>query len=69
VLSDIKLQGSATGIDLADRLQGSRLPCILMTSLPTSDPLFRTALKRCPVLQKPFTTHQLSALIKSDPVA
>ncbi|APG48532.1 response regulator receiver protein [Phaeobacter porticola] len=69
VLSDIKLQGSATGIDLADRLQGSRLPCILMTSLPTSNPLFRTALKRCPVLQKPFTTHQLSALIKSEPAA
>ncbi|MFV1443366.1 PAS-domain containing protein [Phaeobacter sp. JH20_36] len=69
VLSDIKLQGSATGIDLVDRLQGSRLPCILMTSLPTSDPLFRMALKRCPVLQKPFTTHQLSALIKSEPAA
>ncbi|MFS4581909.1 PAS-domain containing protein [Phaeobacter sp. C3_T13_0] len=69
VLSDIKLQGSATGIDLVDRLQGANLPCILMTSLPTSDPLFRTALKRCPVLQKPFTTHQLSMLIKSEPAA
>jgi len=69
VLSDIKLQGAATGIDLADRLQGTGLPCILMTSLPTSDALFRQALKRCPVLQKPFTTHQLSALIKSEPAA
>ena len=67
VLSDIKLEGSATGIDLAARLDGSGLPCILMTSLPTSDPLFRKALKCGPVLRKPFTTHQLSELIAPEP--
>ncbi|WP_027257198.1 hybrid sensor histidine kinase/response regulator [Leisingera aquimarina] len=69
VLSDIKLEGTATGIDLATRLDGSNLPCILMTSLPVSDPLFRKALKCSPVLRKPFTTHQLSALIKPEPAA
>ncbi|WP_293575307.1 PAS-domain containing protein [Phaeobacter sp.] len=69
VLSDIKLQGPGTGIDLAERLMGSGLPCILMTSLPTNDPLFRTALKQFPVLQKPFTTHQLSALINPESAA
>ena len=51
VLSDIKLEGGATGIDLADRLDGSGLPCILMTSLPPADPLHKEALKRGPVLQ------------------
>ncbi|AHC99332.1 hybrid sensor histidine kinase/response regulator [Leisingera methylohalidivorans] len=69
VLTDIKLEGTATGIDLATRLDGSNLPCILMTSLPVSDPLFRKALKCGPVLRKPFTTHQLSALIKPEPAA
>ncbi len=67
VLSDIKLEGTATGIDLAMRLDGSGPPCILMTSLPTSDPLFRKALKCGPVLRKPFTTHQLSELIRPEP--
>ncbi|MGR3761532.1 hybrid sensor histidine kinase/response regulator [Roseobacteraceae bacterium NS-SX3] len=69
VLSDIRLEGEATGVDLAARLEGTGLPCILMTSLPASDPLFRAALKRGPILQKPFTTHQLSALIKPEPAA
>lgn len=63
VLSDIRLEGETTGIDLVDRLAGSSLPCILMTSLPPGDAMHREALKRGPVLQKPFTTQQLSALI------
>jgi signal transduction histidine kinase len=63
VLSDVKLEGEATGIDLAQRLKGTGLPIVLMTSLLPSDPQFRIALKTGPVLQKPFTTQQLSALI------
>ncbi|MCD9146903.1 hybrid sensor histidine kinase/response regulator [Pseudophaeobacter flagellatus] len=63
VLSDVRLEGEATGIDLAQRLKGTGLPIVLMTSLPPSDPQFRIALKTGPVLQKPFTTQQLSALI------
>ena len=47
----------------------SGLPCILMTSLPVSDPLFRKALKCGPVLRKPFTIHQLSELIQPEPAA
>ncbi|MDP5218366.1 PAS-domain containing protein [Ruegeria sp. 2205SS24-7] len=62
VLSDIRLEGDATGLDLMARLPAD-LPCILMTSLPTSDPLYRDAIARAPVLRKPFGTDQLSALI------
>lgn len=65
VLSDIRLEGEGTGIDLVDRIDGS-LPCILMTSLPQSDPLHNQALTRAPVLRKPFTQAQLSALIRTE---
>ena len=63
VLSDIRLRGSATGLDLKARLSGRDLPCILMTSLPAGDPLFQAAQAHGPVLRKPFTAAQLSALI------
>nr|WP_170789943.1 PAS-domain containing protein [Ruegeria lacuscaerulensis] len=65
VLSDIRLEGDATGLDLLTRMR-SRLPTILMTSLPYSDPLHREALTRAPVLRKPFTRAQLSALLRSE---
>ncbi|TMV04796.1 response regulator [Ruegeria sediminis] len=63
VLSDIRLEGSGTGLDLIRRLRPD-LPCILMTSLPLSDPLHREALAQGPVLRKPFSRAQLSALIR-----
>lgn len=66
ILSDIHLQGDATGLDLLTRMQGSDLPCLLMTSLPANDPLHQTALRHGPVLQKPFTTDQLSALLNPE---
>ncbi len=66
VLSDVKLAGEASGLDLLDRLPEVSPPVILMTSMPTTDPLFRLALKRAPVLRKPFTTHQLSQLINPE---
>ncbi len=69
VLSDIRLQEAATGLDLVTRLEGSGLNCILMTSLPLSDPLHRAALARAPVLRKPFTRAQLSALIRTEVAA
>ncbi|SDX72928.1 Signal transduction histidine kinase [Ruegeria halocynthiae] len=65
VLSDIRLEGDGTGIDIVDRLNGA-LPCILMTSLPLTDPLHHKALTRAPVLSKPFTSSQLSALIRTE---
>ena len=65
VLSDIRLEGSGTGLDLIRRLP-SDLPCILMTSLPLSDPLHRQALAQGPVLRKPFSRAQLSALLRPE---
>ncbi|WP_371813525.1 PAS-domain containing protein [Ruegeria sp. HKCCA5426] len=65
VLSDIRLEGEGTGLDFLDRLK-AKLPCILMTSLPYSDPLHRKALTLAPVLRKPFTRAQLSALIRAE---
>ncbi|SFT54733.1 Signal transduction histidine kinase [Sedimentitalea nanhaiensis] len=69
ILSDINLQGAATGLDLLDRMDGTGLPCVLMTSLPTDDPLHRTALMRAPVLRKPFTATDLAALIAAKDTA
>lgn len=60
VLSDIQLAGPATGIELAQRLEG-RVPVALMTSLPPGDRLRAAA--PCPVLQKPFVAAELAALI------
>ncbi|MCG7522199.1 PAS-domain containing protein [Ruegeria sp. Ofav3-42] len=65
VLSDIRLEGQKTGLDLLANLKPF-LPYILMTSLPYSDPLHREALNRAPVLRKPFTRAQLSALIRDE---
>ncbi len=65
VLSDIRLEGPATGLDMLAQLP-TELPCILMTSLPYSDPLHRQALAKAPVLSKPFSQAQLSALIRTE---
>ncbi|MCV3270307.1 PAS-domain containing protein [Roseobacter sinensis] len=62
VLSDIQLAGEATGIDLARRLSGA-VPVVLMTSLPPDDPLFQTAQKTAPLLQKPFTAEEIGAVL------
>ncbi len=69
VLSDINLQGGGTGLDLLDRIEGSQLPCLLMTSLPLSDPLHQAALTRATVLRKPFDRAQLGALIRGEDAA
>jgi signal transduction histidine kinase len=66
ILSDIRLKGSATGLDLQSRMAGTGLPFILMTSLPPDDALLRTAMSRGPVLRKPFDAAQLAALIKTE---
>ncbi|MDK3074255.1 PAS-domain containing protein [Sedimentitalea sp. JM2-8] len=69
VLSDINLQGEATGLDLLDRMEGSGLPCILMTSLPPDHPMHRAALARAPVLRKPFDAAQLAGLLRTGAAA
>ena len=63
ILSDIQLEGEATGTDLAHRLAKGSPPLILMTSLPPDAPLFLRAQKHAPVLRKPFTADDLAALI------
>lgn len=63
VLSDIGLPGGMTGVDLARELQADGHPArlLLMTSLPATDLLRRTA--PCPVLGKPFTAADLAAFL------
>ncbi|MCX7557948.1 PAS-domain containing protein [Sulfitobacter sp. F26204] len=68
VLSDIQLVGEATGLDLVQRI-GTRLPRLLMTSLPPDHALFRAGQKLAPVLRKPFTAEDLAALITPTQVA
>lgn len=65
VLSDIRLEGAGTGIDLIEGLT-AQIPVILMTSLPYDDPLHRRGLALAPVLRKPFSRAQLSALIRTE---
>ncbi len=69
VLSDISLEGDATGVDLMDRLPDPHPPCRLMTSLPITHDLHQQALQRAPVLAKPFSEHQLLAFLSQEPPA
>ena len=66
VLSDIRLQDSKTGLDLRNQLQGQNAPIILMTSLPEHDPLHRAAIRGGPVLAKPFSAAELTALLNPE---
>jgi signal transduction histidine kinase/CheY-like chemotaxis protein len=63
ILSDIHLSGEATGLDLIDRLGPAHKPVVLMTSLPESDPLHRTARATTIVLSKPFSSADLAAVL------
>lgn len=65
VLSDVSLEGEATGVDLIGQLPNRDTPSYLMTSLPQSDPLFLQAAARAPVLSKPFSAEQLSTFLQS----
>ena len=66
ILSDIKLEGEATGLDLLDRMHQTPIPVILMTSLPLTDPLHQAAARQVPVLQKPFVADDLTALLRPE---
>ncbi|TCK99999.1 PAS domain-containing protein [Shimia isoporae] len=63
VLSDISLEGEATGVDLVKSLRNDAIPAYLMTSLPVSDPLYIEGASRAPVLSKPFTGDQLDQFL------
>lgn len=62
VLSDISLAGEMTGVDFLRALPLTHPPCYLMTSLSPEDPLYQAATELAPVLRKPFSNAQLSAL-------
>ncbi len=64
VLSDIQLEGEATGLDLIDALPDRRV--LLMTSLAPENPLFTQALARTPVLSKPFTEAELTGFLAQE---
>jgi CheY-like chemotaxis protein len=66
VLSDIRLEGAATGLELVERMRASQVPIILMTSLPPGDPLHQAAARVVPVLRKPFNLGDLSALLRPE---
>ncbi len=65
VLSDIKLSGHSTGVDLLEHLSKRRpeLRLALMTSLPEAHPLRQRGAMSWPVLSKPFDPAQLHALL------
>ncbi|MDU8927595.1 PAS-domain containing protein [Alisedimentitalea sp. MJ-SS2] len=67
VLSDISLEGEASGVDLIDRLPDPHPPCFLMTSLPNSHDLFCAGQARAPILTKPFTGDELTAFLSTQP--
>lgn len=62
VLSDIKLAGARTGLDLAGL---TTRPITLMTSLPPQDPLHIAAQARTYTLQKPFDREALAAALSA----
>lgn len=59
VLSDIKVEGDKTGVDLADTLKDRDMPVFLMTSLAQNHPLYLEGAARAPILRKPFTAEAL----------
>lgn len=65
ILSDISLEGDATGLDLIAALPEQAPPIILMTSLPPDHPLHARALTQAPVLRKPFSARELGAFLST----
>lgn len=65
VLSDITLEGSSTGIDLAEQISDKH-PMVMMTSLSPDHALFQQAKSRTTVLKKPFTISQLTAALQNE---
>lgn len=67
ILSDISLEGDASGVDFIGRLPEPHPPCFLMTSLPKTHPLYREGLKRAPILNKPFSETDLATFLRMEP--
>ena len=64
VLSDLRLPGDKTGLDLANDLAAALGPRVaLMTSLPQQDRLRQNAMATYPLIAKPFTLSELTAFL------
>lgn len=59
ILSDIKVEGDATGVDLVEKVKHHELPIYLMTSFAQSHPLYLEGAARAPIIRKPFTSDAL----------
>lgn len=69
VLTDITLDGSRTGLDLAESLSkglfGNRV--FMITSLPASDAIRQRAEAAFPLIAKPFSLPQLTDFLATEP--
>lgn len=66
ILSDIQLEGAATGVDLVQRLPSGGIPTYLMTSFMQSHPLYIEGAALAPVIRKPFTGETLARFLKPE---
>ncbi len=68
VLTDITLDGSRTGLDLARALSGKKGPAqvYLMTSLPAMNPTRKSAETEFPLIGKPFSPTDLAYFLDRD---
>ena len=64
IVTDLMLEGKMTGLDLAKNLRkmGMKIPIFIVTALPQNDPLRHAASYEFPVLHKPFSDAQITAL-------
>ncbi|MDC0738021.1 PAS-domain containing protein [Cognatishimia sp. SS12] len=66
VLSDIDIEGDATGVDLITTLTQRALPAYLMTSFPRTHPLYVKGAQIAPVIRKPFTAEALRRFLTAE---
>jgi signal transduction histidine kinase len=66
IVTDLMLEGEMTGFDLAKNIRdkGMNIPVFIVTALPKNDPLRQAASLVFPVLHKPFSDAQLTALFQ-----
>jgi PAS domain S-box-containing protein len=62
ILTDIMLGDGINGLDMAKDLltSGHNMPVIMMTGLPSDDPIHQQASAQFPLLRKPFSAQQLA---------
>jgi signal transduction histidine kinase len=64
ILTDLKLEGEETGVDLISGLENTKTLVLFMSSLPADHPLVIRAQRMAPVLAKPFEIGDLRATLK-----